>query len=60
VLNPKNIGANEEQWETFKRRGREYCQYDYRDERGELFSVIKPTLEKCREERDKWLKRRSG
>lgn len=30
-------------------------QYDYRDDRGALFSTVKPTLEKCRTARDKWL-----
>jgi len=32
-----------------------YCQYDYRTSDGELFSTVAPTLEKCREKRDKWL-----
>lgn len=49
----------QEQYEFFSRevRGKEkeYCQYDYRDEDGELFSCIKPTLEACRDERDMWL-----
>ena len=30
-------------------------QYDYRTESGELFSCCAPTLEACRERRDKWL-----
>ena len=29
--------------------------YDYRTESGELFSCCAPTLEACRERRDKWL-----
>ena len=34
-----------------------YCQYDWRDPiNGKLFSCVAPTLEKCREKRDKWLK----
>lgn len=38
-----------------RKRGR-YCQYDYRDKSdGELFSTVAPTLEQCRERRDKWL-----
>ena len=36
-------------------RGRTYYQYDYRHTDGELFSTLKPTLEQCREEKDKWL-----
>lgn len=30
-------------------------QYDYRTESGELFACCAPTLEACRERRDKWL-----
>ena len=37
-----------------RKRGR-YCQYDYRHTDGELFSTVAPTLEQCRERRDKWL-----
>ena len=33
-------------------------QYDYRTESGELFSCCAPTLETCRERRDKWLSSR--
>ena len=36
-------------------RGRTYYQYDYRHTDGELFSTLKPTLEQCRELKDKWL-----
>lgn len=35
--------------------GKKYIQYDYRDTDGGLFSTVKPTLQQCREERDKWL-----
>lgn len=31
-------------------------QYDYRHTNGKLFSIVRPTLEKCRSERDLWLK----
>ena len=31
------------------------CQYDYRHTNGELFSCVKPTLQLCREARNKWL-----
>lgn len=34
---------------------RDLIQYDYRHTDGELFSIVKPTLEACREARDKWL-----
>lgn len=37
-----------------RKRGR-YCQYDYRHTDGELFSTVAPSLEICRERRDKWL-----
>lgn len=37
-----------------RRRGR-YCQYDYRTAEGELFSCVAPTLDQCREKRDRWL-----
>lgn len=28
--------------------------YDYRTEDGELFSVVAPNLEECRQKRDEW------
>jgi hypothetical protein len=31
-------------------------QYDYRMDSGDLFTFCAPTLEKCREKRDVWLK----
>lgn len=31
-------------------------QYDYRTESGDLFTCCAPTLAKCREKRDVWLK----
>lgn len=34
-------------------------QYDYRIEGGDLFSCCAPTLEKCREKRDKWLEKQN-
>jgi hypothetical protein len=37
-----------------RKRVRMY-QYDYRTESGELFACCAPTLEACRERRDKWL-----
>ena len=35
--------------------GNIYYQYDYRHTDGELFSTLAPTLEQCRERRDKWM-----
>lgn len=40
------------------RRKSRYCQYDYRHQDGQLFSTVAPTLEKCRERRDEWLKQK--
>lgn len=48
-----------EKYESFQlgygRRERTLIQYDYRDYDGTLFSIVKPTLDECRTERDKWL-----
>lgn len=42
---------------SFPRKPRKtYVQYDYRDTDGELFSIIRPTLEECRNKRDEWLR----
>lgn len=51
----------EERYEYFtpafaRRAGKRYCQYDYRTEGGALFSCVAPTLDKCREKRNEWLK----
>lgn len=42
-----------------RRKGR-YCQFDYRHTDGQLFSTCAPTLEKCRERRDEWLKQKEN
>lgn len=60
MLDPKNIGNGEEQYEQFERRiglrkSRTYVQYDYRDMDGKLFSTVKPTLDDCRNARNEWL-----
>ena len=51
--------AGTEKYEKFQmgygRKRRTVVQYDYRHTDGELFSCVKPTLENCRAERDKWL-----
>ncbi|MEZ3438656.1 MAG: DUF3873 domain-containing protein [Oscillospiraceae bacterium] len=60
MLDPKNLNNGEEQYERFKRRGKNYVQYDYRDTDGKLFSTVKPTLDECRTARNEWLKSREG
>lgn len=54
----------QEQYEEFSRKSggktKTYFSYDYRDLDGELFSCVKPTLEACREARDKWIDERKG
>lgn len=51
--------AGTEKYEKFQvgmgRRRRTLIQYDYRHTDGELFSCVKPTLDECQAERDKWL-----
>jgi len=55
--------AGQEQYETFysSHRGKKISrvQYDYRTPNGELFSVVAPTLRKCRQKRDEWLTKRN-
>lgn len=56
--------AGTEKYENFQmgigRRKRILVQYDYRNENGELFSCVKPTLDECRAARDKWLTAKQG
>lgn len=40
-------------------RGEVYYQYDYRHLNGELFSTLRKKLEQCRQERDKWLQKKT-
>lgn len=48
--------TGQENYERFEaKRGKWYYQYDYRHTDGELFSVVLPTLEQCRQKRDKWV-----
>jgi hypothetical protein len=44
-----------ENYTMFTHRGKKYYQYDYRTQGGRLFSCVKPTLAKCRKERDNWM-----
>ena len=50
----------QEQYETFvisTRPKRKAVQYDYRSaETGELFTIVRTTLEQCRAKRDEWLR----
>ncbi len=39
---------------------KQYYQYDYRHTNGVLFTTVAPTLEQCRQKRDKWLKTQPG
>lgn len=52
----------EERHESFRSRitGKTLVQYDYRASDGELFTIIRPTLEECRAKRDEWLRNRSS
>ena len=55
MLDPKNIGPGQEQYEKFTtmiRGAKSRYQYDYRHTDGELFSCVKPTLKECRAARD--------
>ena len=56
--------AGTEKYECFQsgfgRRKRTLVQYDYRHTDGELFSCVKPTLDECRTERDKWMNKKQG
>lgn len=49
-----------ENYETFyttiRRKKTKLVQYDYRNENGELFSCVKPTLAECRKARDEYFK----
>lgn len=48
--------TGQENYKHFEaRRGKWFYQYDYRHTDGELFSVVLPTLDKCREQRDEWV-----
>ena len=54
------IEKGQEQYETFRSHlnKKPYVMYDYRDHDGQLFSCVRPTLDKCRTERDFWLSRK--
>lgn len=59
MLDSENCKPGQEQYEKFFTRltgrgRRAMFQYDYRDDDGELFSTIKPSLADCRAKRDLW------
>jgi len=49
------IKNDEELIHYFNVNDKDFCQYHYRNLDGKLFTVIKPTLEQCRAERDTWV-----
>jgi len=56
MLDSSNLKLGEEQFEEFKRVGKNFIQYDYRHTNGELFSCIAISLEVARNEKIKWVK----
>ena len=50
--------AGTEKYEKFSfshKPRKTFIQYAYRDVDGTLFSIVRPTLEECRNKRDEWL-----
>ena len=62
MLDPKNIGPGQEQYEQFEKRGQYIIfagyQYEYRHADGHLFTCVKKTLAECRAARDEWVARK--
>jgi hypothetical protein len=61
-LNPQNLSNGQEQFESYPhpfRRGKMLCQFDYRDQDGELFSCVAPDLGRAMGKRDEWLERKA-
>jgi hypothetical protein len=60
MLDPKKLKPGQEQHEYYTDRvsKKRRCQYDYRDDDGELFSCVRLTLEDCRRARNIWLDQR--
>ena len=58
VMGCSTCEAGDESYETYYSRAsmRNLVQYDYRTPEGRLFSTVAPSIEKCRERRDLWLK----
>lgn len=57
-----SIQKGKENYERFysntSKKYKYYYKYEYRTEDGKLFSIIAPTLRKCRKFRDAWLERK--
>jgi hypothetical protein len=52
-------GKGKEKYTTFCAvKGKIHYQYDYRHTDGNLFSTVAPSLDECRERRDKWLQKK--
>ena len=62
-LDSKSLPNGQEQYEYYDHlfiKGKKLCQYDYRDDDGELFSCVAPTLEKAHKKREAWLNKKAG
>jgi hypothetical protein len=61
-MDPKHLQPGSEQYENYSTviNRKYYYQYDYRHTDGELFSTVKPTLEQCRQARDKWVQEKEA
>ncbi len=56
ISGTSQCAPGQEVYETFPAgKHGEFVQYDYRDNDGQLYSTIAPSLEKARERRDKWM-----
>lgn len=57
MINPNDLNKGAEQYEpcTSAITKKILVQYCYRHIDGEIFACVRPTLEKCREARDKWI-----
>jgi hypothetical protein len=54
-------GKDQERYEYFKmgygKKAKKMVQYDYRNQEGELFSCVAPTLEKARQKKENYFNR---
>jgi hypothetical protein len=57
MLNPSKCANGCEQHEKFKRNGKTFVQYDYRDEAGLLFSCVGKSLAECQAKAVAWQKK---
>lgn len=57
MLNPQKLKNGQEQYEEFYSdiSNKKLIQYDYRHYNGELYSVVKKSLEECRIAKDEWV-----